>query len=187
MDFLELNGYAVVTLAINTLASMSYFYIYSSKKIKSHFFKLPQVLQKLYVAFFVLPIFIAPFIKQSKFSDYSLYLSLLGVILSIVGFTFIVMSFLKIGVVPSIKEKGGLSSTGVYGIVRHPIYAGTIQVQIGFTLLNQSLISLIYLPISVFLYFSMAAIEERDLEDMFGSAYVEYKEKVKKSIISFVL
>ena len=187
MNFLELNLFAISVLAVNFLTSLSYFYIYSNQKMKASFFKMPQFLQKLYVAFFVLPLFIAPFIEQSKFMDNRAYFLFLGTIMSILGFTFITMSFLKIGFVPSIKEKGGLSSKGVYGIVRHPIYAGTIQVQIGFTLLNQSLITLIYIPISILLYLLMAIIEEHDLKDLFGNDYIEYKKKVKKRIIPFLM
>jgi len=92
-----------------------------------------------------------------------------------IGFFVIVLSFLKIGIVPSIKSDGMLSTTRTYKIVRHPIYFGTIVAQSGLILANQALMSLIYLPFSIILYYLMASIEEKDLVNFFGNQYIEYR------------
>jgi len=107
--------------------------------------------------------------------------------MSITGSLIIVFSFLKIGVVPSIKNDGKLSTTGTYKIVRHPIYFGTIVTQAGFILVNQALLPLIYLPLSILLYYMMATIEEKDLVNMFGDQYVEFRKKTKGKVIPLIL
>lgn len=187
MDVNNNNLVTILVLCINTIATISYYVIYSRENIKNAFIKLPQIIQKMYVGLFVIPLFCAPFFKQSKFCKQNIILMYSGIIVFIVGIAFIIMSFTKIGVVPSIKGKSGLSTNGIYGIVRHPIYAGTIIAQIGLTVLNQSLVTLIYIPISIILYFFMTVIEEKDLCNKFGKEYIEYKQKVKKRIIPFIL
>ncbi len=180
------NLIPLLILSINTIATISYYIIYSNAGLKASFFKLPLLVQKLYVGLFVAPLFISPFVIQTKFSDRIAILSALGAVLSIIGFCFIILSFLKIGIIPSIRRKGGLSTAGVYSIVRHPIYAGTIITQTGLTLFNHSLISLLYIPLSVILYYIMASIEEKDLVITYGNEYLEYRKTVGNKIIPFV-
>lgn len=186
MNTLELNALAIALLGVNLAASISYFIIYGRAEYKEKFFNLPKILQKAYVGLFAGPLFIAPFIVQTTFAECRIC-QVAGIVLAVTGFAFIFSSFLRIGFVPSIKKEGGLSMSGAYGIVRHPIYCGTILVFLGFTLLNHSLITLLYLPISVLLYYRMAALEEKDLAAAFGSEYRKYQEKVRKKIIPFFL
>ena len=54
-------------------------------------------------------------------------------------------------------------------------------------LLNQSIITAIYLPISIFLYYLMVIFEEKDLVRIFGSQYMEYSQIVKHRIIPYIL
>ena len=186
MEIIHQNLTAILILCVNFLASISYFIIYSKDSLKNAFLKLPVILQKIYVAFFVLPLFIAPFFSYSKFASSTPLLLVAGSMIAISGFTIIILSFLKIGIVPSIKSDGQLSTTGVYRIVRHPIYFGTIVAQLGLTLANQALISLIYLPVSIILYYLMASIEEKDLVNLFGDQYLEFREKTRGKVIPFV-
>ena len=86
-----------------------------------------------------------------------------------------------------IKSKSGLSTTGMYAIIRHPIYSGTIILYFGLVLFQESIIPLMYFPISIVLYFLMTVFEEKDLIRSFGDEYIEYKKKVKKRIIPYVL
>ncbi|KJS20674.1 MAG: hypothetical protein VR72_12855 [Clostridiaceae bacterium BRH_c20a] len=57
----------------------------------------------MYVGLFVLPLFIAPFLRQSRFYEQNFALITSGIIISVTGFAFIIMSFTKIGAIPSIK------------------------------------------------------------------------------------
>jgi protein-S-isoprenylcysteine O-methyltransferase Ste14 len=187
MDFFLFNIWPICILSVNFLTTLSYYVIYSKQSLKNKFFKLPVVLQKSYIGFFVLPLFISPFLPQNKIMENSVLLIITVIFISIIGLAFILMSFLKIGIIPSIKEKGGLSTKGVYGIVRHPIYGGTIISQIGLCIVNQSLISSIYILISIILYFIMTIIEEKDLQEIFGDEYLEYKKITKTRIIPFII
>lgn len=186
MEIIHQNLAAISILCINLITSISYFIIYAKDNLKNAFLKLPVVLQKIYVAFFVFPLFTAPFFSNSKFTDSNLFLLATGIIILIIGFFIIILSFLKIGVVPSIKSDGKLATTGTYKIVRHPIYFGTIAVQFGLILANQALISLIYLPFSIILYHRMASMEEKDLVNIFGDQYIEFRKKTRGKVIPFI-
>lgn len=187
MDIIHNNMIALSILSVNFAASLSYFIIYSKDSLKKAFFRLPVMAQKIYVAFFVVPLFAAPFFSISKFADPSVLFITSGIIMSIAGLLIIVFSFLKIGVVPSIKNDGKLSTTGTYKIVRHPIYFGTIVTQAGLILVNQALLPIIYLPLSILLYYMMATIEEKDLVNMFGDRYLEFSKKTKGKVIPLIL
>ena len=186
MEIIYQNTTAVLILSVNLITTISYFIIYSKDNLKNAFFKLPKLIQKIYVAFFVVPLFSAPFFSNMKFLDANSIVVLTGITVAIIGLLIIVLSFVKIGVVPSIKSDGKLSTTGTYRIVRHPIYFGTIVAQIGLILLNQSLVSLLYLPLSILLYFAMATMEEKDLVNMFGSQYIEFRKKTRGKVIPLI-
>jgi protein-S-isoprenylcysteine O-methyltransferase Ste14 len=161
--------------------------LYSKQGFKKFFFKLPSIVQKSYVLLFVVPLFIAPFLKQNKFSKQKVLIMIIGALCTLAGIIIILLSFLKIGLIPSIKKNDGIATNGVYGMVRHPIYFGTWFTQAGLTVMNRSLISLLYLPFSLVLYYAMATIEEKDLIKYFGSKYVEFMKSTKWKIIPYVI
>jgi len=133
----------------------------------------------------VLPLFIAPFLAKSIFYD-AYVIKIIGVGLSVTGILFILFSFLKIGVFPGISESD-LITTGIYKIVRHPIYSGTLMLFLGLILFNSSVLPLLYFPVSVLLYYLMTYFEEKDLMRIFGRNYILYKQKVKYRILPFIL
>lgn len=76
------------------------------------------------------------------------------------------------------REEPQVITTGVFSIVRHPIYLGSILLYFGFILLSLSLLSvLVWILILVF-YYMISRYEERLLIQRFGSVYEEYKKKV---------
>lgn len=183
---IEQNSTSILILCINLIASISYFILSSNENLKKAFFRLPVGLQKIYVASFVMPLFIAPFFSDAKFANSSPILLIAGSIISISGLSIIILSFLKIGVVPSIKSDVKLLTTGTYQIVRHPIYFGTIVTQLGLILANRALVSLVYWPFSIILYYLMASIEEKDLINLFGDQYLEFRTKTRGKVIPFI-
>lgn len=187
LNLITENLNAILILLINFLVSISYFVIYSNSKLKNSFFKIPVLLQKFYVALFVFPLFTAPFFSKTIFANTNIYFIISGIVITVLGISIILLSFFKIGTIPSIKNDGKLSTAGTYRIVRHPIYLGTIISQIGLILLNQALVPLFYLPVSITLYYIMASIEEKDLVKMFGKEYIDFQTKTKFKIIPFIL
>lgn len=80
---------------------------------------------------------------------------------------------------PSVESKK-LVIEGVYSFVRHPMYFGTLLIYLAFIMLSFSLVSVIPLVISLFLYNIIAKYEEKELEKIFGDEYLEYKRKVNR-------
>jgi protein-S-isoprenylcysteine O-methyltransferase Ste14 len=178
----------LLVLSINLVATFTYLFFLADENRKKAFFCLPAFLQKAFVAFFVGPLFISPFMPQSRFPGLPEAINItLSLLLVIIGVVFILGAFFKIGSVPSLKAKSNLVTQGVYGIVRHPIYAGTILTFLGLILFKNALGSLFYFPVSIGLYFLMTIFEERSLINEYGQEYLDYQRNVRKRIIPFVI
>lgn len=71
-------------------------------------------------------------------------------------------------------------STGVYGFSRNPIYLGMAVLQFGLAICGGSLGAMaMIVPAVLFIQFQVIAREERYLEAKFGTAYTDYKAKVR--------
>jgi protein-S-isoprenylcysteine O-methyltransferase Ste14 len=76
------------------------------------------------------------------------------------------------------REEPQVITTGVFSIVRHPIYFGSILLYLGFILLSLSLLSVLIWFIIIIFYYMISRHEEKLLTQRFGSAYEEYRKKV---------
>ncbi|WBL42683.1 isoprenylcysteine carboxylmethyltransferase family protein [Algoriphagus halophytocola] len=83
-----------------------------------------------------------------------------------------------LGLVPVKEEKEQLVTSGLYGKVRHPLYAGLILVFAGYFLFSGSITAaihlaclLIYLPVGIY-------FEEQNLVEQFGESYKKYQSEV---------
>lgn len=76
------------------------------------------------------------------------------------------------------REGPHVITTGVFSIVRHPIYLGSILLYLGFILLTLSLLSVLVWILIIVFYYMISLYEEKLLVQRFGSAYEEYKKKV---------
>jgi len=75
-----------------------------------------------------------------------------------------------------------LITTGVYAIVRHPMYLGFLLILLGFSLTTLSLLSLlVWAGLFIFLD-RMATYEEGDLCRIVGEQYLDYQKRVPKWI-----
>jgi protein-S-isoprenylcysteine O-methyltransferase Ste14 len=158
----------------------------SPGSFQKHFFKLPVFIQKLFPIIAVGPLFISPLLPQDRFI-LSNFLSLpIGSLLFVLGWILIISAFFKIGVIPSLREKSNLITSGVYRLVRHPIYSGTIISVLGWTILLKSIISIFYFPIMFLLYFLTTILEEKGLIEDYGDEYLNYKLKVTKRLLPFI-
>jgi protein-S-isoprenylcysteine O-methyltransferase Ste14 len=75
--------------------------------------------------------------------------------------------------------------TGLYKIVRHPAYLGSIIQSLGFPLLFGSLWSIIPIGASIILLITRTALEDKTLKNEL-KGYLEYSEKTRYKIIPYV-
>ena len=76
------------------------------------------------------------------------------------------------------REEPQVITTGVFSIVRHPIYLSSILLYLGFILLSLSLLSVLVWFIIIIFYYQISRYEEKLLTQRFESAYEEYMKKV---------
>jgi len=183
LDFLLVT----LVLSISITAMFVDMYIFSHEHWLNRFKKLPIFIQKQAVTFVVAPLLLSPLLPQLRLQTAHGITASLGTILVLAGIALIGGAFAKIGVVPSIRAKSNLLTTGAYGLVRHPIYSGTLLAFLGISLMLQALVSILYWPIAVFLYLLMASMEERRLVIEYGEEYIAYKSRVKARLIPFLV
>jgi len=177
----------IAILSINFIGFLFALFLSSNKNFKTRFSKMPVFFQKLFVFIIVGPLFIAPVIPQSRF-DISNVLSIpIGITLFILGWIIIIFAFFKIGVIPSLRKTSNLITSGIYSVIRHPIYSGTLIAVLGWSILFKSIISIIYFPFLCIFYLVSTVIEEKGLIEEYGDKYINYKKKVTKRFIPFIL
>lgn len=76
------------------------------------------------------------------------------------------------------RTRSEVIQTGVFRIVRHPIYLGAILFYIGATISTLSIVSAIILIVIIAFYFLISRYEEQILIEEFGDEYLKYKKKV---------
>lgn len=182
-----MNLLAIAILSINLFGFLRALIVLSNKNLKALFFKMPVFLQKLDPVIIVGSLFVSPLIPQSRF-NISNFISLpIGILLFVSGWILSFLALCKFGTIPSIRKKSNLITSGAYRVVRHPIYSGTIIAVLGWTILLKSFISIIYFPILCMLYFLITIFEERGLVEEYGDEYINYKKKVIKRLIPFIV
>lgn len=72
------------------------------------------------------------------------------------------------------ENTGRLVTEGIYRVIRHPQYSGYLVISLG-ALIERTTIPLSLLwPLLSFLYYRLARLEERDLEEAFGIEWRRY-------------
>lgn len=111
------------------------------------------------------------------YASNSLILKTLGAVLVVIGAVFWILAVLNSDIQRNI-EKNHLVTTGIYGLVRHPIYAAFLYAVTGVLLIADNLIliplSLIYWLI---LTLTMVNTEEKWLIDLYGDDYLNIQRK----------
>jgi len=73
--------------------------------------------------------------------------------------------------------------SGVYSLVRHPMYLGSLMILLGFIFLKFSLIAFVIWLVYFVLCDWMASYEEKDLLRVLGKKYVNYQNRVPKWLV----
>ncbi len=76
-----------------------------------------------------------------------------------------------------------LCDTGIYSIVRHPIYLSEVLWPVGWSLMWGSVYGLVLTPVWWLMFLFHAIAEEDQLEHVVGSDYTKYKERVRSRIL----
>ncbi|HVO44233.1 MAG TPA: isoprenylcysteine carboxylmethyltransferase family protein [Aggregatilineales bacterium] len=110
---------------------------------------------------------------------------IMGLLIGAAGLGIVVLSTTNLGsnlsIFPRPRDDASLIQTGLYGIVRHPIYLGVILSALGWSLLRGSLIALV-ITIGLFFFFDRKAHrEEVWLMEKFPD-YASYRGRVHKLI-----
>ena len=102
--------------------------------------------------------------------------------LIIIGIVFWLLAVSKSRIDESIRSND-LLTTGIYGYLRHPIYAAFLYIASGIIAMYGNLL-LFILPIIfwAFLSFAMKRTEEKWLLDLYGEDYINYSRKVNRFI-----
>jgi protein-S-isoprenylcysteine O-methyltransferase Ste14 len=81
------------------------------------------------------------------------------------------------------EENMVLKTTGIYGIVRNPIYLADVLFSLGLALVFRSIIGVALVPVWWVGFLFLILIEEESLERTLGQPYLDYKQQVKGRII----
>ena len=106
-------------------------------------------------------------------------------ILIIPGVFFLVLSLYLISkshkaVFSDKTAKPKLFNSGVYSLVRHPMYLGILLFCLSFFFFSPSALSLVIWISFFIIYEKMTVYEEKDLIRMLGEEYIVYKNQVSK-------
>lgn len=116
-------------------------------------------------------------------------LKIIGLITAAVGAIILAFSMHHLGAsmrpVVSPAENAILITSGMYSVVRHPIYTGVLILGIAWSIFFGSLLSLLF-TLVLFLFFMVKSTREEELLAKKFPEYVDYKTRVKKKIIPFV-
>jgi protein-S-isoprenylcysteine O-methyltransferase Ste14 len=97
----------------------------------------------------------------------------IGYILVVTGLLMIVRGWTKV-----YFGRGSLITDGIYGVVRHPQYAGIFLAVFGQLVHWPTIPTLALAPFIVWVYLRLAHREEARLIQRFGDAYLAYRERV---------
>jgi protein-S-isoprenylcysteine O-methyltransferase Ste14 len=126
-------------------------------------------------------ILVLPFCPQPRFEIGIWNWIIGGIILAIA--VFFCVPALSINWRTAPDSKMVLKTTGIYGIVRNPIYLTDILFSLGFAVMFRSIIGIALIPIWWAAYLAIVLVEEISLERALGPRYLDYKRQVKGRII----
>ncbi len=108
-----------------------------------------------------------------------------GGVLYAVGLAAVVASSLHLGESLAIgipEKETELKSDGLYGLSRHPLYMGGFLMCIGSCLFSIHPVNFILMVIAIAVHIRIAKREEEFLEERFGQAWLDYKQRVPRFI-----
>lgn len=155
---------------------------------KSKFLQIPKLFRRIFLlSFFTAPLFALPLTPQPRLSLSTSTALITGISLLIGASVIKIIAQKQIGVSPGLLERQSLVTTGIYGIIRHPLYLGNILFALGWVLIFKAAYAILFTPIMVIGYIVVAFFEEKELEKEYGEEYRKYKWKVPWRLVPRVL
>jgi len=104
----------------------------------------------------------------------------LGLLINLIGADLVISGWSAVKKNYWGKKKGErkLVTDGVYTHMRHPQYTGFMLLTLGLIVHWATIPLLVMWPILAYQYYRLAKEEEKELEEEFGSEFIEYKKKV---------
>lgn len=117
-----------------------------------------------------------------RYQSNQIILNILGAALILAGAIFWLSAVRNSKIDKNIKENR-LVTSGIYGIVRHPIYAAFLYAVTGVIFIANNVILLV-LPVLYWLMLTVVMIntEEKWLVELYGDDYLNYSKKVNRFI-----
>ena len=183
-----------IVLAFIFFSNLSLYWILFLK-VKEKNNKLVRVFYKIFPIIWTFTLITIPIINSSflraYFPENSSYFdvywnlfALLGIAFIIIGINFAKKARKVYRVKPMDEESSELITSGIFRIIRHPVYSGWVIIFLGAALISDSLISLILCPFIYILLEFHALIEEKlILIPKYGDKYEKFKDKTPNRII----
>jgi len=137
------------------------------------------------ITLFELPRFIIPMLPQPSIGLEIYEAKIAGLSLFALGISIMIISFIQLMIAK--RENWKLQTSGIYGIVRHPMYLGDVLWSVGWSIAFNALYALLLTPLWLFLRYSLAVLEEEKLLEKYGREYEDYMRKVPRRMIPFIL
>lgn len=135
----------------------------------------PKTLTRIFILLtFITPPLILPFTKGPKIAILTPIALIVGIILLAINFIIKIIAQRQIGVLPALKSKTKLITTGIYGIVRHPLYMSNGILALGMDILFKSMYAFLFSIPYILFYLPIIHFEEKDLLKKYGEEYKKY-------------
>ena len=144
----------------------------------------------------ILFILAVPFIYLTDYNSISeqsqTFLLYTAITLSVIGF---LVRFYTIGTTPqgtsgrNTKEQVAtvLNSTGMYSLLRHPLYLGNYLIWLGISVITFNIYAVVFMSLLFWVYYERIMFaEERFLEGKFGTAYLNWSNTLPAFIPAFL-
>ncbi|MFZ2330824.1 MAG: isoprenylcysteine carboxylmethyltransferase family protein [Atribacterota bacterium] len=95
-----------------------------------------------------------------------------------IGGYFVFTSHKIIYILKNSEKENEIATDGVFTIVRHPLYFGSILIFFGFVVLSYSVLAFLVWLVICFFYYFITIYEEKLLIRRYGEKYKEYQKRV---------
>ncbi len=169
-------------IAIQILVFVNGYRLYlSAPSVKRAYYGMPRWLQKAFVLPIVIPSWVLPLLPQPRFESFSSTARAVGLLFVVIGALLLFLAFREFEFIPAAvpkEQKKRIVNTGIYGVIRNPIYSANVAIALGLALFFHAIYALAYIPFFALLFVINTLLEERELKTGFGEEHLNYMKEV---------